>query len=288
MSTTPANLRSIPLFHGINDAHLAQLIEVFERTSPKEGEVLFRAGDVPSHLLLLVAGEVTLTHEGEPRFRLAPIAPIGELGAITGLPRRTTATVSAPSEVWRVAVPKLLQFFEDHGDVAFPFYHNLLGIVADKVRRDELRLDDMRKNLVRTQKAMKKLRETVLEAPETTISTAMVEQLDELIEHNRRGHYRVAPKHALSTMVRLDDGKLVTVHEMSDGHLHLAKGDAKLAVGEALTCVLVLPGKEIPVSGKLEKNGDDGLTLKLDMLIEEYAGNLGEHLTRVQMLDFVV
>lgn len=287
MSTTPANLRSIPLFHGINDAHLTQLIEVFERTHLKEGDVLFRAGDVPSHLLLLVAGEVTLTHDGEPRFRLAPVAPIGELGAITGLPRRTTATVSAPSEVWRVAVPRLLQFFEEHGDVAFPFYHNLLGIVADKVRRDELRLEDMRGNLVRTQKAMKKLRETVLEAPETAISTPMVEQLDELIEHNRRGHYRVAPKNALSTTVRFDDGRVVTVNEMSDGYLHLTS-DAGLGAGQVLTCVLVLPGREIPVSGKLEKNGDAGVTLKLDLLIEEYSTALSEHLTRVQMLDFVV
>jgi CRP-like cAMP-binding protein len=286
MSTTPASLRSIPLFTGITDEHLLQLSSVFEHTKAAVGDVLFRAGDVPTHFLLLVDGEVTLTHEGEPRFQLLPVAPIGELGAITGLPRRTTATVSAPSEVWRVEVSRLLQFFEAHGDVAFPFYHNLLGIVADKVGRDERRLDDMRGNLVRTQKAMKQLRETVLEAAETAISTPTIEQLDELIEHNRRGHYRVAPKHALSTSVRLDDGRVIPVDEMSDGHLHLA-ADAGLAAGQALACVLMLPGRELPISGKVEKNGA-GLTLALDLLIDDYAKALGEHLTRVQMLDFVV
>src|SRR5205823_858344 len=134
------------------------------------GEVLFEAGTAPEHFLLLLKGEVALREPGapgaEPRFRLLPIAPIGELGAVTGLKRNTTAVTSQPSHVLRIGVAALTSFFEKHGDVAFPFYHNLLNIVADKVRRDTRRVDEMRANLIRTQKAMKRLRDLVLETEE--------------------------------------------------------------------------------------------------------------------------
>ena len=221
------------------------------------------------------------------RFRLLPFAPIGELGALSGLERITTATTATEAEVWRVPVPALMKFFSEHGEIAVPFLKNLLDIVADKVRRDELRLEDMRKNLVRTQKSMKALRDEVLEMEETALSKSVVDRLDDLIETNRRGHYRVAPRHALATKVRLDDGRTVPVSEMSDGIL-CVEGPLPAKAGDSFSAVLVLPSRELPISGKIAHRDDQGATVQLDLFIDEYAQALGEHLTRVQMLDFVV
>src|SRR4051812_28219587 len=175
MAVRPSDLHAIPLFQNITEDHLAELMGAFERLTLAEGHVLFEAGSGPEHFLLLVSGEVTLREAGEPRFRLTPIAPIGELGAVTGLRRNTTAVTTQASEVWRIGVPALMDFFERHGDVAFPFYHNLLNVVADKVRRDTRRLDEMRANLIRTQKSMKRMLETVLEAEETPLSKTVAE-----------------------------------------------------------------------------------------------------------------
>ena len=130
MAVTPSDLRAIPLFEDISDEHLESLMGVFERRQHVKDDVLFVAGDRPTDLLLLVRGEVALYEGDEVRFRLRPIAPIGELGAITGLRRYTTAKVTEPSEVWRIPTKSLLDFFEANGDVAFPFYHALLNIVA--------------------------------------------------------------------------------------------------------------------------------------------------------------
>ena len=52
--------------------------------------------------------------------------------------------------------------------------------------------------------------------------------------------------------------------------------------------VLVLSTREIPVSGTVEAAGAEGATIKLDLLIKEYAAVLQDYLTRLQMLDFVV
>jgi CRP-like cAMP-binding protein len=289
MSLTPDALRTVPLFAGLADDHLQALAAVFSPLELAEGETLFHEGDEPTHFIVLARGEVTITHAGEPRFRLLPVAPIGELGSLAGVARRTSAVATAKSTVWRVERTALLRFFEQHGDVAFRFYHALLGIVADKIRRDELRMQAMRDNLVFTQKAMKALRDQVLEAEETPLSVDVVDQLEELIEHNRRGHYRVAPKHALATRVRRDDGVLVPVSEMSLDELHLPTGSLPgMAAGNEWSGVLVLPSVEIPVSGRVDRCDEHEVNIRLDPMIQEYARALGEHLTRVQMLDFVV
>jgi CRP/FNR family transcriptional regulator, cyclic AMP receptor protein len=289
MAASPSDLRAIPLFQRITDEHLAELIGAFERISLDAGAVLFEAGSEPAHFLLLVSGEVALQEGTETRFRLAPLAPIGELGAVTGLKRNTTAVTTQPSEVWRIGVDDLADFFEQHGDVAFPLYHNLLNIVTDKVRRDTRRLDEMRRNLIRTQKAMKRLLEQVLSAEETPLSKTVCETLEDLIEHNRRGHYLVEPAHTLKCWARLDGGMVVPVSEVSEDRLRFSPPpEPVLSLGKHFSFVLVLPGREIPLSATVEGLDKDGTVVKLDLLIAEYSISLQEYLTRVHLLDFVV
>ena len=284
---SPSELRAIPLLKGLTDGHLTDLVAAFERVELGVGSVLFEAGTPPTHLYVLLRGEVALEERGEPRYVLAPIAPIGELGSVTGLERNTRAVTTQASEVLRIGTAALAQFFEKNGDIAFPFYHNLLGIVADKVRRDTHRLEEMRDNLVRTQKAMKRLRDFVLEAEETPLSKAVCETLEDLIEHNRRAHYLVEPAPTLPATVRLDDGTTVAVRALSNDLLRIARSAGAPAKGADWSGVLVLPGREIPVSGRVE-SADETVLVKLDLLIDDYTAALADYLTRVQMLDFVV
>ena len=291
MAVRPSDLQAIPLFHGITDAHLTELLAAFERLELAADQVLFEAGSKPTHLLLLVEGEVALREpgaSGEPRFRLSPVAPIGELGAVTGLPRSTTAVTTQPSRVWRIGAAALTDFFEKHGDVAFPFYHNLLSIVADKVRRDTRRLEEMRGNLIRTQKAMKRMLDLVLETEETPLSRSLAETLEDLIEHNRRSHYLVEPTRTLKSSVRLDGGATVPVLELSDGLLRIGQPSEPPQQGADWSGVLVSPSGEVPVSGTVEAVEHGAVLIKLDLLIDAYAALLRDYLTRVQMLDFVV
>jgi len=288
MSITSDNLSTIPLFTGITGQDLEKLLAVFEKSVFPAGHVLFRAGDVPEHFLLLVRGEVTLKEGDDDRFRLRSVAPIGELGALMGLPRNAEAVTAAECEVWRVAVPKLVAFFEAHGDVAYRFHHNLLGVVSDKVSRDRRRLDDMRKNLIRTQKKMKALRDVVLESPETTISKPVCDALDDVIENNRRAHYRVSPVAALPASARMDDGTNARVVELSDGYLKLDLPGTAWPKGTDWSAVLAVLGQEMAVSGRVERAGTDGVVMKLDLLIDEYKRTLEDYVTRLQMLDYVV
>jgi len=131
-------------------------------------------------------------------------------------------------------------------------------------------------------------RQAVLESEETPLSKELAETLEDLIEHNRRIHYMAGPTRTLASTVRLDGGAIVPVLEISGTLLRIGKSDAVPAVGREWSGVLVTPGGEVPVSGKVEADGGDGVLIRLDLLIEQYAAVLRDYLTRVQMLDFVV
>ncbi|NUO51875.1 MAG: cyclic nucleotide-binding domain-containing protein [Polyangiaceae bacterium] len=287
MTITPADLAHLPLFRSLKPEQTKELLAAFVPRKVSKGQVLFREGEVPQKFQLLAEGEIELTEAREPKITVRPIAPIGELGALTGVPRNTTAVATRDSRLLEVDREALMKVFSRSADLAFLFYKGLLDVVSDKVRRDKQRLDEMRDNIIRTQKAMKELRDVVLAADETPISQPVCDRLDDLIEHNRRSHYRVSPIESHPASVRLNGGPHIPVVELSEGFLKLAS-TANLAQGAEATLVLALPKGEIPVSGRVERLGTDGILFKLDLLIDEYKQAMAGYMTELQMLDFVV
>jgi CRP-like cAMP-binding protein len=279
----------IPLFRDLKDSHIEALHKAFGKKVVKKGDVLFKSGDMPKEFLVLEKGAVEITEEGATKFLLRAPATIGELGSVTGMPRNTTATAHSEVHLLTISTEGLHGFFDKHPDVAFPFYKNLLGAVGDKVRRDRRRLGETRDNLIRTQKAMKQLRELVLQSPETELSKPVFEVLDEHIEKNRRVHYRVSPTASFAAEVRLDDGARLNVLEVSDGYLKLAgKADRLTKDRSYWAGVLSLPTGEILVSGSIEREAKDGVVVKLDTLVDEHKQKLDDYTTQLQLLDYVV
>jgi CRP/FNR family cyclic AMP-dependent transcriptional regulator len=290
MPLSPKHLRDIPLFVDMSEEHLNDLCALFTRRQLPEGGVLFRRGDRSDTLSILTEGEVSL-YEGEHvRLRLHPPAPIGELGSLTRLRRNTTAAATKASEVWQVSREALFNFFKERCDIAFPFYHSLLQIVADKVHRDDVRIEDMRSNIINTQKAMKRMRESILDAAETPLSEELHDTLERHIARNRKVNYRVEPVPSLPSHVRCDNGERADILEMSRTHLLLfVPQSCDAQAGDSWSAVLCFPADaEMPFSGTVVERRERRLEIELDMLIPEYGDSLDEYLTRVQLLDFVV
>ena len=59
------DLRSLPLFQGIGDAQLGELVSAFQARTYPTGTVLFRPDDVATHFEILTKGEVTIEGDGE-------------------------------------------------------------------------------------------------------------------------------------------------------------------------------------------------------------------------------
>jgi hypothetical protein len=79
------------------------------------------------------------------------------------------------------------------------------------------------------------------------------------------------------------------VVEISDALLRIARGAGTPAEkGTEWSGVLITPGGEVPVSGKVDVADGAGTLIRLDLFIDQYAAVLRDYLTRVQMLDYVV
>lgn len=288
MGPSATDLRTITLFQHFTDAELDSLGALFARVTPRDGVALFDVDEPADTFYVLTAGEVVLDRPGDDIFKLHPPALIGELGALTNLPRSTRATVSPSSVVWQLTASRLQQFFAAHQELGVRFLANLLSSVADKVHRDQKRMGDMRQNLVRTQKELKRLRQLVLDSPETPLSAPVHDALDHVITHNRRVNYRVEPPAALAAHLRLDDARL-PVLDISRTHVTVAPAPlaAAHAVGTWSSGVLHLAGTELLVSGRVHRANASRLTFELDPMIDEFAAQLEGYLTRVQLLDIL-
>lgn len=89
--------------------------------------------------------------------------------------------------------------------------------------------------------------------------------------------------------VRLDDGQLLNVVEVSQGYLKLDSTSDRLTKDKSYWAgVLVLPTDEILVSGSITREATDGVVVKLDTLVDEFKAKLDDYTTKLQLLDFVV
>ncbi|MFN0252797.1 MAG: cyclic nucleotide-binding domain-containing protein [Kofleriaceae bacterium] len=287
MGPTVNELRTIPLFQGFGDAELTQLGTLFTKVGAADpGKALFDVGEQATELYLLTAGEVVLDRPGDDVFRLHPPALIGELGALTGLPRSTRANVTAGSTVWGLRAKTVQEFFAKHQELGVRFLVNLLTVVADKVHRDQTRLGDMRRNLITTQKELKKLRELVLDTAENELSAPVHDTLDKVITTNRRVNYRVEPPTALPVQLRVENASSKVV-DIARTHVSATMTPTP-AEGSWITGVLALAGTDIPISGRVHRVQASKVTIELDLLIEEFAATLEGYLTRAQLLDVLV
>ena len=280
------DLKGIPLFANIPDEHLAQLMARFERRLLSAGETLFTEGSIGDRLTLLVSGEVE-ARTGDEALTIRAFAPVGELGALAGLRRQTTATALAPSEVLSIAASDLTAFFQHNGEIGFRFHDNLTRILADKLERDRGRLEQMRANLVETQKAMKRMRDALLEGADTPLHRTLFEELDAHIEHNRRGRYLLEVPRALPLRLRVDSD--YPVLRISNEQIVIAiDSGASLAPGDGVAGVLSANQSQIPVSGTVDATIDGTAHITLDLLIDESAQDLERLLARLQLLDVIL
>jgi CRP-like cAMP-binding protein len=288
MSQLISLLRPLPLFRELDDTQLGLLLSVFSLRKLAPGEVLFEAGTPAREALILVAGRVSVKSGSEEVLLAHSPTLLGELAAFTGEVRQLTAVAAEPVEVLAAPVDALQRLLEENGRLGFTLQRNLLRIAVRKIGRDRRRLVEMRQNIIGTQKAMKVMRDALLESEDNPLHASLFEELDALIENNRRIHYLVEPSRLVPTHVRLQSGEVRRVTAISNEWLYFERPPAEVVEGEELPATLVLDAEELPVSGQVTRVTAEEASVYLDELIEPYLVELTRHLTRAQLLDVVL
>jgi CRP/FNR family cyclic AMP-dependent transcriptional regulator len=287
-TTVTPYLLGLHLFEGVDPQSLAALGTRFERIRLEAQTCLFERGQAAKELYVLVDGQIDLLEGEKVRASIRPVSPLGELGALTaGLLRNTTARAVSACELWKISRGDLLSYIDVEPEAGARMLHNLLGIISDKVTRDGMRMDQMRHNLIRTQKGMKMLRDEVLSQPETQLSDAFHDTLEALISHNRRVNYALVPPAAMPVVVRGDGSDEHRILQISRTRL-VVETDVPAEVGAPWSGVLVSTGLELPVSGTIAHAAEGTMEVEFDLLMDEYADAFEEYLTQAQLLDLVV
>ncbi|MCB9557555.1 MAG: cyclic nucleotide-binding domain-containing protein [Deltaproteobacteria bacterium] len=287
MNIDPIDFKALPLFSEISADQLRPIVEALTERTLADGECLFSAGDRADSFFILVRGQLRLLGGDPGPLELRPPASFGELGALTGGRRRMTAVSCGSTVVLQMATARLDSLVVEHPQLGIVVYRRLAEIVAEKLQRDETRLEDMRSNLIRTQKQMKAMRDLLLESDETPLSGALYDQLQALIDRNRRVNYRVLPAAMLPARLSVDGADL-PITEIARTRATVSAPPSKFAVGDDFSAVLKLAETEFAVTGRVRSIDGPRVELAFDLLIDEYAAQLEGYLSRLQMIDFVV
>ncbi|MCP4681943.1 MAG: cyclic nucleotide-binding domain-containing protein [Desulfobacterales bacterium] len=282
-------LSGMPLFENLGPRAIGRIIDAMDERKTPQGETLFEYGGPGKDLYVLMSGKVRLICEGREIHRLTPLQLFGEVGTLTEIPRNTTAVTEPGSILNTINRDRLLELFEENRDMGLVVYKNLADIIASKFVIHQGHTDEIRGNLIRTQKEMKHMLDMILEQPETPLSEPTYDILNNLVSKNSRSNYRLQPSAHLPAHLVLHDKTLQVSNVSMKGMAVQISGIGPLPkVGEHISGVFNGAGTELPVSGKVIRKDNKVLAISLDLMIDKYKSHLADYLVRIQLLSLIV
>jgi CheY-like chemotaxis protein len=145
-------VRKIPVFHALPPSQVQQLVRSGATRSLETSEVLCRHDTPSDEMYILLAGELAvITAEGLRVATLKPVTSVGEMGVITGQPRTATVSALADSRVLTIRKSQLEEQFDGDPGLRARMLRNFIGILAERVTDDNLRMRDFEHSLQQLQ-----------------------------------------------------------------------------------------------------------------------------------------
>lgn len=139
-------LRDVRFLHDIDNEHLGQIADVTRLRDVPEGQVLFRQGDIPRDVFLLVSGSVALdinTSGGQKR--IMTVGP-GEILGWSALLEQTqmtaTATTLAPTCVAEINTEQLLSICRRNPRFGYELLRRTALALASRLSATRMQLLD--------------------------------------------------------------------------------------------------------------------------------------------------
>lgn len=142
-----AYLRKVDIFRALSETELAALAERLVYSPFVRGDTITRQGAVAHWLYIIVAGEaeVWLETPGRERVHLNTLNPgsvFGEMGMMTGAPRRATVTARTDVECYRLDKAGFEDIIRDRPDIATEISRILASRTVELEKlRDSIRAD---------------------------------------------------------------------------------------------------------------------------------------------------
>src|SRR5512140_3188923 len=141
-------LRKIPWFQELKEAHVKKIAEISKICSVKAGDSLFREGDKQDAVYIVLQGRIGLEmfvpHRGKVRFYTAETWEIFGWSSVTPNIRQRTAGAVAVVDgcVLRVDAEQLFRACDENHDLGYLVMRRLANVVAARLFVTRLQLLD--------------------------------------------------------------------------------------------------------------------------------------------------
>lgn len=107
-------LKNVPLFAGIQENVLSDIIANAEETSAMMGEDIVKEGDMWNDLYIILQGQVRLHKNGKTVNEHSSFDIFGELSALDAAPSDVTVTALEDTTMFKIHGPVLYRLMNDH------------------------------------------------------------------------------------------------------------------------------------------------------------------------------
>jgi CRP-like cAMP-binding protein len=134
-SSVAGRLAQVPIFAGLDEAHLVALASVCRRRTIRAEETLFYEGDPGHTLFVILAGQVKIQRI-TPSGKVVVLAlrgpgeHVGEMALLDGEPRSADAVTAEPCEVLILERGELMRCLREQPQIAL----NMLASMARRLR----------------------------------------------------------------------------------------------------------------------------------------------------------
>jgi len=151
-------MQSVPVLRELGRRELAEVEAILEKQSYPPGEVVFREGDPGTGVYVVLSGSVEVSQNdgGGGHVVLSELHPgsfFGELALLDDTARTATATAAEATELALLRRSALLGLAEEKPQLGVKVVMNLSQIVADRLRRTNRALKEVRSELEASQLA---------------------------------------------------------------------------------------------------------------------------------------
>ncbi len=107
-------LKNVPLFAGIPEAALSDIVAAAEETAAMIGADIVKAGEPWNDMYVILQGQVRLHRNGQTVKELNALDVFGELAALDQTPADVTATAVEDSSFFKISGAALYRLMNEH------------------------------------------------------------------------------------------------------------------------------------------------------------------------------
>jgi len=120
-------LQGVDLLSLVNSEQLSYIAMIGEEVTVEPGTVLFREGDPPTGLYVVISGAITVSRGKNVIQRIGLNGSLGVWGLFDDQPQIATATAEEPTRLFYVSRTGFYEVLSNHVDIVQSIFKQLVG-----------------------------------------------------------------------------------------------------------------------------------------------------------------